>query len=188
MALDKHDFELIIPPPNKRAPAKKEPAKRIRKSGLQYKKKPLTEITEAIEAEVIEPGEEEPVVGTVRTEPMLQLIVGEFLRGTSVNDMRDALAQAGYPCNKDKVYRLLKLAKLEVRKRARKDFDENYAWAQENLLQIHAQAQDTNDVKIQLVVIKQLIELWGLDVKDETPKETDITPEMIEQFETALLR
>ena len=83
---------------------------------------------------------------------------------------------------------MIKLAKQEIRKRGEKDFEVNYAWAQENLLQVHAEALDRGDHRARVVAIKELVSLWGLQNREEPPKQLEITPEMLEQFEQTILR
>lgn len=143
------------------------------------------QIIEKLEAEVIQEGE---MVGTVRTEPMLTVAIVEYLRGSSARELKDALEGAGFKCSLAKAYRVMKIAKHEVRKRCSKDFDANLAWAQENLLEMHANAKDMGDYKAQFVIIKELIDLWGLKKPQEAQEELEVTTEMVEQFEAALLR
>jgi len=125
---------------------------------------------------------------TVKTVPMLGIAINEVLKGTNQEQLQAVLESKGYPMGKHKVYDLIRAAKKEILRRGERDFEENYAWVQENLMAMHAEAIDSDDPRMRLVVIKELADLWGLKKQQVEKKDTVITAEMLEQFERQLLR
>jgi hypothetical protein len=125
---------------------------------------------------------------TSATIPMLPITLNEVLKGSNAAAIQEVLKVSGFSVGRDKCYRLIKLAKAEIMKRAEKSIAENYAWAEANLMKLHAEAVDDKDKRAQVVIIKELIDLWGIKRQEIKETETEITPEMIEQFEQALLR
>jgi len=126
----------------------------------------------------------------VQSIPMVKIAVIELLRGTNVTDLMEVLRDRGYICGRDKCYRLMKLAKKEIMRRSEKDIAANFAWAEENFKRIMREAMQKGDHRVQIVAIKELVSLWGLNNPENSAmvQELEVTPEMIEQFEQMILR
>ena len=157
-------------------PAPKMSSKEKRKALNEYKKvKGVLEIDEV-------------KLPRIEAIPLLGMVTKLVLIGSNAETIQRSIKKEGYELGINKVYNLMRAAKLEIKNRTDKDVDANYAWVQHNLLEMHQRATLEKDHRVRLVVIKELCALWNLNVQQVEVKTTNITPEMLEQFDQQFLR
>jgi phosphopantothenoylcysteine synthetase/decarboxylase len=125
---------------------------------------------------------------TAKSIPIIQIAIREVLNGTQGYAMRDIFRKRGHDVGIERTYQLIKVAKLEIVTRARRDLDENFAWIQENLVEMFSDTKKTKDARLGLLVLKELKDLWGLNNLPPKADDKEITPEMIQQFTQVFLR
>lgn len=151
----------------------------------QRKAKRIMEKIEKVDA-TLEPVENLPALKDI---PMINIAVKQILKGTTTRKLQAMFKASGFEVGLNTTYRIIEIAKAEIVRHSEKNFDVNFAWCQQNLMKLHSNAVDENDDKMRLVVIKEIINLCGLNRPREVEEEKkDITPEMIEEFEQKLLR
>jgi len=140
-----------------------------------------------IEAALVEPddGRRLPDIAEF---PMIAIAIEHVLKGTNAREIKEVLNNQGWTCGMNRAMSVIRLAKQQIMKMGVGDFAENYAWAQANLLDMHAKAVDDDDTRARALAIKMLIDLWRLQEPPEQANEEEITPEMVEEFEAKLLR
>jgi len=124
-------------------------------------------------------------IGNVK---LLSITVKEILKGSNAKTIRDVLKDKGFEVGYNKSYDLIKLAKQRIVRLGERDINVNYSWAEVNLREMHAEAVRDQDDRKRFAALDRLIVIWGLNRPHEEVKETEITPEMIEDFEQKLLR
>jgi len=158
--------------------------KRQRKKKRSDTKKE-TLVVEAIEPEVLDDPEMLP---SGYAEEMLTIAIAEVMKGCNGLQLQERMKNHGYDMGRDKAYRLLKYCRQEVAKIATHDYEEHYAFVVNNYLDLHRQAVETKDTRLQVVCLKELSDIWALKRQPEKQEEKEITPELVEKFEQALLR
>ena len=123
----------------------------------------------------------------IRDIPIMGLVIDQVLKGTPAKKLRTLLRDENIEIGMARTYSLMQIARREIAKEGYHDFALNYAWAQSNLMDIHSRAVESDDDRMRVVVIKELIDLWQL-TKHEEDESKEITPAMIEEFEQKLLR
>lgn len=135
---------------------------------------------------VLEPESLKP---TLKDMPIIELVTNEVMKGTSVRKVKEMLNSEGYEIGANRTNKIINYVKQQIMESAEKNFDVNLGWCQTNLLEMHAEAVANNDNRMRLVVLKELISLWGLNrPREEQNDQKEITPDMIEEFERKLLR
>jgi hypothetical protein len=116
----------------------------------------------------------------------LRIVVAEVLKGENCEMIKSTLKMKGFDCGRDKVYRMIKIAKKKIASTAEKDFLLNYKWVEENLFNIHAEAFAEKDQRLRLMVIDKLMTLWSLNVTRVESIEMQVTPEKLAEYEQIL--
>ena len=125
-------------------------------------------------------------LATSKTFSLIRYTEELVLRGENAKEIKCSLLVKGHKVSLQKTYRMINIAKQNIKKRFEKDFEINYQFCVENLMDIHNKAAQDDDLKTRLQVIDKFMQLAGLSVQRVEQITMNVTKEQMEEYENLL--
>lgn len=123
-----------------------------------------------------------------KTFALINQVERGVLQGQNMQEIKDDLLVKGYKVSTQKCYRMIRIAKTNIAKRFEKDFETDYEWVRENLMDLHNKALLDDDQRLRLMAIDKFMQLAGLNIQRVESISMQITEDKFEEFETMLIR
>jgi hypothetical protein len=125
-------------------------------------------------------------LATSKTLALIRLVEDMVLLGESAKEIRENLMVKGHTISVQKTYRIMDIAKRNIKARFDKDLETNYQWCVENLMDLHKKAVLDDDGRLRLMAIDKFMQLAGLNVQRVETIQLSVTPEQIAEYEKSL--